>query len=188
MTDFAGSLVSLASLAFLWVLLFWFYKDLCIELFRQKMFALREELFDAAASGEIPFDHKAYGRLRLTMNGAIRYAHHITLAQFFLLSLGQRREQHRLNYNDQMQKEMRDLNSKQVEKFAEINRKFALLLLKQIFVSSPVFIFTIIMPVLSYFFFLDVASWLLRHLKLQIEDVQSMAYAAGDDRSLSGSS
>lgn len=39
------------------------------------MFALRGQLFDFAADGGISFDHPAYGLLRSTMNGFIRFAH-----------------------------------------------------------------------------------------------------------------
>ena len=47
--------------------------------FRQNMFALRDELFDFASSGEIKFDHPAYTILRTSMNGMIRFAHRVTL-------------------------------------------------------------------------------------------------------------
>ena len=77
-------LKSLGSLAGLWVLLFWLYRDLRIDLFRQELFSLRDELFDYAASGAISFDHPAYGTLRMTMNGYTRFAHRMTLLQVLL--------------------------------------------------------------------------------------------------------
>ncbi len=46
--------------------------------FRQQIFALRDELFDFAAEGNIGFDDPAYILLRQLMNGFIRYAHNLT--------------------------------------------------------------------------------------------------------------
>ncbi|MGA3043081.1 MAG: hypothetical protein ABSF54_20075 [Bryobacteraceae bacterium] len=52
-----------------------------LDVFRQQMFAVRDELFDYAASGKIGFDHPAYRLLRQSMNGFIRYGHRITFFQ-----------------------------------------------------------------------------------------------------------
>lgn len=52
--------------------------------FRQDMFALRDELFDYAAAGNIRFSDPAYRLLRQSMNGYIRYAHQLT---FFRLAV-----------------------------------------------------------------------------------------------------
>ncbi len=71
-------LFSVASLAGLVVLYFWLYRDYRIDLFRQRLFALRDELFDLARSGAISFDDRAYGLLRSTLNGFIRFGHRLT--------------------------------------------------------------------------------------------------------------
>jgi hypothetical protein len=42
------------------------------------MFALRDEMFDFAAAGNIAFNDPAYLLLRKSMNGFIRYAHNLT--------------------------------------------------------------------------------------------------------------
>ncbi len=74
------SLISLALLLF--ILRLW--ATLRLDEFRQSMFALRDEMFDYAADGNISFDDPAYTLLRKSMNGFIRYAHHLT---FFRLSV-----------------------------------------------------------------------------------------------------
>ena len=58
----------------------------CVRLdnFRQSMFALRDEMFDFAANGNISFNDPAYLLLRKSMNGFIRYAHNLT---FFRMNL-----------------------------------------------------------------------------------------------------
>ena len=81
------TLRSLAWIAGLWVLYFWLYRDYRVDVFRQKMFAIRDELFDDASAGLLPFDHPAYGMLRSTINGYIRFAHRMTFLQSLLYLL-----------------------------------------------------------------------------------------------------
>jgi hypothetical protein len=50
-----------------------------LDCFRQKMFSVRDELFDYAADGNISFDDPAYILLRRQMNGMIRFGHRLTL-------------------------------------------------------------------------------------------------------------
>jgi hypothetical protein len=50
-----------------------------LDCYRQKMFAVRDELFDYAADGNISFADPAYVLLRNQMNGMIRYGHQLTL-------------------------------------------------------------------------------------------------------------
>jgi hypothetical protein len=68
-------LTSLISILGLVYLIFWVYRGYKVDSFRQKMFYLRNELFDDAARGEIDFSHPSYQILRTTMNGFIRFAH-----------------------------------------------------------------------------------------------------------------
>jgi hypothetical protein len=53
-----------------------------LDYFRQNMFAVRDELFDFAAGGNISFNDPAYRLLRQSMNGFIRYAHNLTFYRF----------------------------------------------------------------------------------------------------------
>jgi hypothetical protein len=69
------SLLTLIVLAFV-IFALWPWQR--IDLFRQQMFAVRDELFDFAADGKISFDEPAYTELRELMNGFIRYAHNLT--------------------------------------------------------------------------------------------------------------
>jgi len=64
--------LSLVGLAWLF---FWPYRDYRRDLFRARLFAIRAELFDGAADGKIRFDHPAYGLLRSTLNGFLRFGH-----------------------------------------------------------------------------------------------------------------
>lgn len=74
------------SLIGLWVVFFWLYRDYRVDLFRDRMFALRSELFDLAASGAVSFDDPAYAAMRTMINGYIRFAHRISLLVIILIS------------------------------------------------------------------------------------------------------
>lgn len=68
-------------------MLFWRYRSFRVDAFRQEIFALRDELFDDAVEGIIPFNHPAYGVLRRTMNGFIRFGHRLTLWHIVIIAL-----------------------------------------------------------------------------------------------------
>jgi hypothetical protein len=70
-----GSSLTLIALI---VLVFELWPAQRVDIFRQQMFALRDELFDFAVQGGIRFDDPAYILLRHLMNGFIRYAHNLT--------------------------------------------------------------------------------------------------------------
>jgi len=68
---------SLTLVAFI-ILVFELWPAQRVDIFRQQMFTLRDELFDFASQGGIKFDDPAYILLRHLMNGFIRYAHNLT--------------------------------------------------------------------------------------------------------------
>ncbi|MGA8029012.1 MAG: hypothetical protein WB992_17875 [Bryobacteraceae bacterium] len=74
-------------------LVLWFvwhvaWRRSCQERFRQRLFEVRDELFDFARQGGIAFTDPAYVALRSHINGMIRFSHRISvtrLAAFVLL-------------------------------------------------------------------------------------------------------
>jgi hypothetical protein len=66
------------------------YSRYRIDRLRQKLFALRDELFDYAAAGNIPFDHDAYGMLRHTINGFIRFSHILSITGILMTAMLER--------------------------------------------------------------------------------------------------
>lgn len=72
-------IMSLLGLIALWAFWYYLWKPQRVDIFRQKLFALRSDLFDLAAKGTVPFDHPAYTQLRLLINGLIRFAHRASL-------------------------------------------------------------------------------------------------------------
>ncbi len=84
-TDLAASAAhSSLVLVLLWVLVFWCLRGYRIDAFRQNLFALRDELFDYAAGGAVPFEHQAYTKLRTSLNSMIRFAHRATFLRVLI--------------------------------------------------------------------------------------------------------
>src|SRR5437762_3023113 len=78
------AVASTLSLLAIWLLYCWFYRDYRVDLFRQRLFKLRDSLFDYAESGQVSFDHPAYGMLRSTLNGFIRFGHRFGFLQILI--------------------------------------------------------------------------------------------------------
>jgi len=69
----------------LWlILIFKFLPTHRVDSFRQRMFCVRDEMFDFAADGNISFDDPAYVLLRRQMNGLIRYGHQLTVFRLIM--------------------------------------------------------------------------------------------------------
>jgi hypothetical protein len=78
---------SASALALLMVILLVWQTAQRVDIFRQRMFAIRDELFDYAEAGGIDFQDPAYQLLRNSMNGFIRYAHRLSFFQLTLTVL-----------------------------------------------------------------------------------------------------
>jgi hypothetical protein len=70
-------------LIFLWIFVFWFWKDYRLDVFRENVFEFRDNLFMFASEGGVSFDHPAYRLLRHRLNVLLRYAHFFTFSKFF---------------------------------------------------------------------------------------------------------
>jgi hypothetical protein len=83
--------VTTLGLCLLVVLVLFLWREYRVDVFRQRIFLIRDELFDLAAEGRISFDAPAYGSLRTILNGYIRFAHKMsmtrTLGMFLLRRL-----------------------------------------------------------------------------------------------------
>jgi hypothetical protein len=77
-------LVLLGIAAFIWYIGWRRYR---LDLFRQRVFSLRDELFDIAADGNIPFGDHAYSGLRRHLNNMIRFGHRLNSSQVVALTL-----------------------------------------------------------------------------------------------------
>jgi len=97
-------IIDLASNIVFWIvigLLWWLwqlYRDYNVDRTRQRLFAVRDELFMRAADGDIPMDSDAYRIVRRLANGTIRFCH--TLSFTHILMLLQAERTGKLHNND----------------------------------------------------------------------------------------
>ncbi len=75
--------LGLALLLF-WFLIFKVFREYRVDALRERLFCLREELFDYAADGKVAFGSIVYGRLRQLINSQIRFAHRMTFSRVLL--------------------------------------------------------------------------------------------------------
>jgi hypothetical protein len=178
----ATELASLISIAGVWLILFWLYRDYCVDRFRQDMFALRDELFDAAADGGISFNHPAYGLLRNTMNGFIRFAHRFTLLQALMMitiakeSVAQGTEE---SFPARWQSTTQDLPDGTVKSLAHFRFRMNVLVVKYVLVSSPIVLLTILLPLIGWITVRLCLTQLVSALKSPLDGLDSAAMAEG---------
>jgi hypothetical protein len=148
MTDFtstaATAILTLISGTGVWLLLSVLYRDYRIDVFRENLFALRAELFDLARRGEIAFDHPAYVDLRTTINGWLRFADRISLLQVMLTArLVKSRGPVELK---PWEKYTRRLEPGLRAELAAIRDRMHFELLKQVVLTSPLLMLTLLPP------------------------------------------
>jgi hypothetical protein len=185
----ATTIFSLVSIALVWVFFFWVWRDYCVEDFRQKVFALRDELFDKAASGKIPYNHKGYGRLRLTMNGAIRFAEDISFGQVILMSYFNRNSPLLETYKNEFDKEIEGLPAKEKKVIISFQERLDDLLIEYFLTISPMMVFILIPMILIYLLLKSAYAWIKSKLvswskerfRTSLDEMQSLAYAVGSD-------
>ena len=62
------------------------YKRARLSCFRERLFQLRDELFDHYAVNHLPFESKAYGQMRSLLNAFILQAEFVTVFRLLVLS------------------------------------------------------------------------------------------------------
>jgi hypothetical protein len=136
-----------------------------LDCFRQKMFQVRDELFDYAADGNIAFDDPAYILLRVQMNAMIRYGHQITLFRALVTS-GIRwvsGNEHSLPWYDSWEKSLANLKNDEVRrKMAEFHERSNTVAAKHLIGGSVVL--WAALAIAAMVLFLGGAAWGARQL------------------------
>jgi hypothetical protein len=70
-----------------WVLFYISTRSLLLDILRQRLFEIRDDLFDFAADGGIEFTNPVYCELRVDINNMIRFAHKLSFARMILAQL-----------------------------------------------------------------------------------------------------
>jgi len=122
------------------MLIYFGVREYRVDHTRQKLFAIRDELFDYAADGGIGFDEVAYGRLRTLLNSLIRFSHRLTFsrlvfssvaAEFVTPQISERPHQKLTNAIDAIPSE------EAKTKLRDIHRRIALCIVRHLITGSP---------------------------------------------------
>jgi hypothetical protein len=134
--DVVRMLHSALGLVGLWGLLF-LWRGYRIDAFRQRLFGLRGELFDFAATGHVAFHDPAYTHLRTMLNSMIRFAHRVTFVRFALAVLMYRQGLDRRGRGESWHKALRALPPGKVERLEHIHLKMLTLMVRHMATGSP---------------------------------------------------
>jgi hypothetical protein len=176
------------SLIGLWALYFRGYRAYRVDLFRDNLFRLRDELFDFAAAGEIAFDHEAYGLLRTMINGVIRGADRVGFLTVLIFAITSQRELHAEIVPDierRWQKALGEVNATTERKLKAIRLRMHLFCFDQMLFASPSLALTLV-PLLLWVILTRMGSTLRERLVTRLGRVSSIsdrldsaAFAAG---------
>ena len=177
------AIVSLASIGALLSFLFWLYRDYCVDSFRQKLFALRDDLFDEAANGNIDFNSAAYGMLRSTINGQIRFAHRISLPHFIFISRALDKHLSEIetdSFTERFDRNLALLDEGQQKLLREYFLAMHLIIIRHLLLGSPLLLVTLVVPVT----FMVAANRAIKQafetFRPQLERLDSLALVEGE--------
>jgi len=132
------------------VVLLKFWAEARLDSFRQQMFALRDELFDFAADGNIGFDEPAYRLLRQSMNGNIRYAHQLTFfrACMTMAEVALTIHSPRSDWSGDWKRALEKLSDKQTrEKMEAFHGRSMQLVIERLVLGSPLLLALVLLTV-----------------------------------------
>lgn len=140
------------SLLAIWYAVFYLYKDYRIDSFRQKVFELRDRMFDDAAGGMIDFNHPAYCMLRRTMNGFARFSHKLSLLDVLALAFSVRvideEMKQKYSFNVQWENATKNLEGDVHKQLDRYRMEMNSLLLSHVVKSSPLLLVFVLFPMI----------------------------------------
>ncbi len=147
-----ATIESLVMLIFLLVLCLRLVASFRLDEFRQRMFAIRDELFDYAAAGNIGFNDPAYRLLRQSMNGFIRYAHQLTFFRVCMADLHRRTsgEEQRMVWHDKWQHALDQVDDEDVkERLMDFHFQSLQLTMNRLVLGSPILILMVAAAIIA---------------------------------------
>ncbi|MEM8971102.1 MAG: hypothetical protein AAGD43_03460 [Pseudomonadota bacterium] len=176
--NYISSLISLTILVFI---ICWLYIDYHVDGFRQRMFRIRDKLFDDMKLHGIDYSHPAHVHLRTVLNGYIRMAHRINPWSMLLLAWLEWRD---VKQNFSIMREdrsslMDDLSAEQRRVFEKLIARSQTELVRFMIVSSPILVATVFVPALVYWALRHAVGWLLATLHYPIARMEIIAASRG---------
>jgi len=132
------------------ILFFWLYRDYRLDLLRQNLFALRDELFDLADEDKLNFEHRAYGMLRSTINGTIQYGHNLGFIELMSMFIATRRlatEHPAKRYSQRFREACSELDEETQRAVTSIHARMHLLIAEHVIFTS----FTLMVTLVTLF-------------------------------------
>lgn len=145
-----STLLSLAGILFVLNRL----RAVSVDHFRHEIFTLRDDLFDRAAAGAISFSHPAYGMLRRTMNGLLRWGERMRLLDVVLL-LAFTRHADRVTedpFDTRWKRAATDLSANDREWLESYRIRMRQVAIRYLVVGSPVLVATLVIPPVLWVF------------------------------------
>ncbi len=144
----ANFTVATISIMGIWLIFQWLYRSYRVDLLKDRLFAIRDDLFDLARSGRISFHDPAYCMLRRTLNGFLLGGSKLG---FLAISLtGRRISEERLeNFRDRWKKAMDELQSSERKELTHLRERMNFAILDHLVLSSFAIIMTVV-PVLVW--------------------------------------
>lgn len=132
----------LVSIGLLWYLYFFAYKDYVVDCTRQELFALRDELFDYANSGNVSFDDEAYKTTRRMINGILRFTHDITLSNWVMIAFFSNEESrnYQKQFSDNFNRNIKKMSKEQQDMIEGTLYHAHFLMIKHLLRTSLLFV------------------------------------------------
>lgn len=182
MSQSALVLLSLVSIAIIYLFLFWVYKDYRVDCFRQEMFTLRDGLFDEASNGFLEFESDSYGMLRSTINGFIRFGHRISLSHLLMtyFLLRGRPRSNSISFDQKLRESLKSLTVDEKEIILEYYQMMHFALVRHLVKGSPLLILTVIVPLVISITANKVLRSLIKTFRKPIDRLDSLACVEGE--------
>jgi hypothetical protein len=175
-------ILSTAALLGLWVLFHWPYASYRRDLLQNRLFGLRQDLFDFARKGSITFNHPAYGVLRTTINGFIRVGPRLNFIGVVILLATIKLDDidHRESYTARLDRLSADLPKDVAEELRKFRFRLNFLVFCHIVLTSlPISLF--LWPISAALRCVDGFRWAKPRLlsKLRLDRVDNAAFVIG---------
>lgn len=149
----------------LWIFFFCLYRDFRVDEYRQKLFRLRDELYDYAAAGNMQFSDEAYGLLRSTINGSIRYAHRLGPVYLGLMAYMRMGSIEKSLYSQRWERAKAKLSDEQQMDICRFKNRLHGYLIWQLFLTSPLFLLPLLFAAVVFLIGLVLSIYVSDRLK-----------------------
>lgn len=172
-------LFSLITILILLGLILWLFPDYYIDSFRQKMFILRDQLFDDARNGKIGFNDPSYMMLRSSMNGFIQFGHKLNIWQAILLTFFVKKAEIPTTFSNKLEETTAKNTAaqKQLIKFYYVRMNYNVI--RYLIMSSPALVATIVVPLVAYILLKLNFEKFMKCSRNYLDKIDAAAYAHG---------